>query len=159
MNSTSPAQDDIRMIRLQWGLRLAGAAMILFFLAGAIAVLADIDALISEDSGILGKLLAWTDHEGHEYILMLSAIYISWGAFVVAAANDPLRNRLMVDFAIVGNLAHMAVMTAMAVFDSSHTAHLLGDVPLGLLLPIGLAFLWLPVRRAVPRVHSSVPHH
>ncbi|MFE7720372.1 DUF6632 domain-containing protein [Nocardia rhizosphaerihabitans] len=143
----STTSQDVRIVRLQWGLRIGGAAMILFFVIAAIGVLTNYHAMINENGGLLGELTAWSDHDGHEYALMIAVIYIVWGAFVWRAARDPLRHRLMVEFTIVGNFAHLGVMGLMAIFDSTHTAHLLGDVPLGLLLPIILTILWLPVRQ------------
>lgn len=127
-------------------LRVGGAAMVAFFVAAAAAVLLDVNSLIDESAGVLGRLGAWSDHEGYEYVLMLSAIYIVWGIFVWRAAADPLANASLVQFTIAGNFAHMAVMGAMALTDDEHRLHLVGDVPLGLALPIALLWAW---RRAV----------
>lgn len=132
--------------RLQRVLRIGGAAMMLFFTMAAVAVVLDVRTLIDESGGTLGKLGAWSDHEGHEYILMLAAIYIVWGAFVWRAARDPLANASMIQFTIAGNLSHLGVMALMAITDDTHTTHLAGDVPFGLILPLVLLWAWHPVR-------------
>lgn len=157
MTTTSHQLGAARLRRLQWALRIGAATMILFFAFAAVNVLIDNLAVINENASTFGRLAAWSDSEGHEYVLMMSAIYIVWGAYVWAAAKDPVDNRLMVEFTIVGNFAHMAVMALMAILDPTHTAHLLGDVPLGLLLPITLTILWLPVRRSLPANEPNRP--
>ncbi|WP_280339636.1 DUF6632 domain-containing protein [Nocardia neocaledoniensis] len=132
-------------------MKVLGAAMAVFFGAAALGLLLDVDPLLAEDSGTLGSLLAWTAHGGNEYLYMLSVIYVCWGAYVWAASNDPITNRFFIDFTIVTNFAHMGVMALMAAVDSSHSMHLIGDIPLGFTLPIALTILWLPVRRSIYR--------
>lgn len=140
----------VALRRLQLVLRIGGAAMMLFFTMAALAVVLDVRTLIDESAGTLGRLGAWSDHDGHEYILMLAAIYIVWGAFVWRAASDPLANASMIQFTIAGNLTHMGVMALMAITDGSHTLHLAGDVPFGIILPVALLWAWHPVRTLLP---------
>lgn len=143
MNPTSD-----QLWRLQLVLRIGGAMMVAFFTGASIAVLLNITPLIDESAGTLGSLLAWSETEGYEYVLMLSVIYIVWGAFVWRAANDPLANRSMIEFTILGNFAHLGLMGVMAIADPKHIAHLWGDVPFGLILPIALLIVWRPFHRA-----------
>lgn len=126
--------------------------MILFFSVALVSLLAHIDFAVANTSAV-GKLVAWSHHGGSEYAIMIAVIYIVWGVYVVAASNDPIRHRLIIEFTIIGNLAHMTAMAIMAIADHQHRAHLVGDVPLGLVIPIALTALWLPVRgRSLPDV-------
>lgn len=141
------ATETTQIRRVQFALR-AGAVLVgIFFTLALVGVLARLEAT-DESSGTLGGLVSWTTDEGQEYVVMIAAIYLAWAAFMWIAARDPLHNKAMVEFTIVGNFVHLGVMAIMAVADSAHRAHLLGDVPLGLGLPIVLTVLWLPVRKA-----------
>jgi hypothetical protein len=144
-NTGLTAQAQLR--RVQTTLRAAAVLVGIFFTVALVSVLTQADAA-DESSGLLGRLAAWSDDEGQEYVVMIAAIYLTWAVFMWIAARDPLHNRAMVEFTIVGNFVHLGAMAIMAIADSSHRAHLLGDVPLGLVLPIVLTVLWLPVRKS-----------
>lgn len=144
--STAP---DRALRELRLVLRAGGAAMILFFTLAAAAVLLDVEAAIDESGSLLGRLGAWSDGEGYEYILMLAGIYITWGVFVWRAARDPLANASLIGFTIAGNVVHLGIMGVMALVDHDHVAHLVGDVPLGLALPAVLWWAWNRVPEAV----------
>ena len=77
---------------------------------------------------------------------MLSAIYVVWGAFLWVAARAPLEHRLFIDFTIVANLAHAAVMAVQSFTYQGEHAHLWGDVVILFAVAGVLAALWLPVR-------------
>lgn len=138
--------DETQIRRVQFVLRSGAVLVGMFFTFALVGVLAQSQAT-DESSGILGRLLAWSDDEGQEYVVMIAAIYLAWAAFMWIAARDPLHNQAMIEFTIVGNFVHLGVMAFMAIADSSHRAHLLGDVPIGLALPIVLTIVWLPVRK------------
>lgn len=150
---TTPTTDPIfetRLRRLQTTLRISAVLVGIFFTIALVSVAADAD-ITRESGGLLGKLASWSEDDGQEYVVMIAVIYLTWAAFMWIAARDPLHNRAMVEFTIVGNFVHLGAMAIMALADADHRAHLLGDVPLGLALPIVLTVLWLPVRSAAAK--------
>jgi hypothetical protein len=95
---------------------------------------------------LLYRLFAW-GHVGDAEEQMLAAVYVVWGVFLWIAAREPLEHRLFIDFTIVANLAHAAVMAVQSFTYHGEHAHLWGDVVILLAVMVVLAALWLPVRR------------
>jgi hypothetical protein len=147
MMTSASTTEETQIRRVQFVLRAGAVLVAIFFTIALVVVLGQLDAG-DESSGTLGELVAWSSDEGQEYVVMIAAIYLAWAAFMWRAARDPLHNRAMVEFTIVGNFVHLGAMAVMAIGDASHRAHLLGDVPIGLALPIVLAIVWLPVRNS-----------
>lgn len=121
-------------------LRLAAVAMIVVF---TLLFLASVTRTDSPE--LLYRLFAW-GHVGDAEEQMLSAIYVVWGAFLWVAARAPLEHRLFIDFTIVANLAHAAVMAVQSFTYEGEHAHLWGDVVILFAVMGVLAALWLPVR-------------
>jgi hypothetical protein len=95
---------------------------------------------------VLGRLFDWGGG-GDEIAVMFSIVYIVWAIFLFASARDPIANRLFLDFNLVANGAHFAVMLAMAVTMPDERQHIAGVVALGVITTVPLAACWLPVRR------------
>jgi hypothetical protein len=133
---------------LRFGLRFVGWGWTLFF----IAILANelVQPPLWRRDSLLGLLTLW-GHGGHEYLLMLCAINIPLGIFLILSARDPSSNRTFIDFAVVANGVHLTSMLAMAIADPAQHMNLVGDVPAGLLPTLVLGVLWLPVRRTQTR--------
>jgi hydrogenase/urease accessory protein HupE len=90
----------------------------------------------------------WGHPHGHPaYERMIVAIYLSLGVCLIAAARDPLKHAILIDFTILSSVAHGAVMTYDAVAQDGELVHLAGDVPLLLVLAAALA-VWHPRRLA-----------
>ena len=86
------------------------------------------------------------------YERMIIAIYFALGVCLIPAALDPERHVILIDFTILSSLLHAAVMTYDSFAQEHEMTHLVGDVPVLLLLAAALIWLhprWL--RQAVPR--------
>lgn len=127
---------------LQVTLRSIGALMVAVFVATLLAVLLDARWIIDESSGLIGGLAAWSDTEGHEYLVIMALTYIPWGLYLWRAAEDPAAHRSLISFTAVSNLVIGLGMAVMAVVDSDHRLHLLGDVPFTLVLSGVLLWAW-----------------
>lgn len=60
------------------------------------------------------------------YEFMIGGIYIAWGIVMVIASIHPKKNKLFIDFTILGNLFHTAVMVYFGIMEQP--THLYGDV-------------------------------
>ncbi|MEX2027978.1 MAG: DUF6632 domain-containing protein [Candidatus Curtissbacteria bacterium] len=60
------------------------------------------------------------------YEFMIGGMYIAWGIVMVAASKEPLKHKLFIDFTILGNLFHTAVMIFFGIVEQP--MHLYGDV-------------------------------
>jgi hydrogenase/urease accessory protein HupE len=88
----------------------------------------------------------WGHPHGHPpYERMIIAIYVSLGACLIAAARDPLRHAILIDFTILSSILHGAVMTYDAFAQEHELTHLVGDVPL--LFVVAAVFLIYHPRR------------
>ena len=128
--------------RLTTVIRVIAVIFIVFF---SIALVAS--ATKTQAPGLLNELFAWGSI-GDAEEMMISAIYIVWGAFLWAAAKDPLAHRFFIDFTVAANAAHFGLMFIQAIVMEGEHRHLVGDVLVGWLLLLGLALAWFPVRRA-----------
>ncbi|MGV8744124.1 DUF6632 domain-containing protein, partial [Pseudomonas aeruginosa] len=69
--------------------------------------------LLGPDAGrLLVRLVPWGDQQGggQHYELMISTIYLVWGAFLWSAASQPFRHRLFIAFTVAANDAHFGLM-------------------------------------------------
>jgi hypothetical protein len=81
----------------------------------------------------------WSHPHGHPaYERMIVAIYMSLGVCLIAAARDPLKHAILIDFTILSSVAHGGVMTYDAIAQDGELAHRVGDVPLLLVLAVVL---------------------
>lgn len=105
--------------------------------------------------GVLIRIFRWTYHPAEfPPAAMLGAIYVVWGFFIWRSARNPMANSMFVDFTVVGNAAHGAIMIYMAISMPGMVEHLYTDT---LLLELGvpiLLVLWLPVRNCRPAAGS-----
>jgi hypothetical protein len=79
--------------------------------------------------------------------VMLSTVYVVWAIFLFRSARAPLAHRLFLDFNLIANAAHFAVMLLMAIAMPDEHRHTVGVLALGLISTVPLAACWLPVRR------------
>lgn len=94
----------------------------------------------------LEALLRWGPGGGEQYEEMIAAIYVVWGCFLLRAGRDPLANELFLDFTACANVAHIGLMTLMAVVNKGDRIHLVGDV-LGAWLVLGpFIYIWTRVK-------------
>ena len=88
------------------------------------------------------------------YERMIIAIYFSLGICLVAAANDPERHVLLINFTILSSILHGAVMTYDSFAQEHEMTHLVGDVPI--LYALAAILIWLhPWRWAAATVSVS----
>ena len=85
--------------------------------------------------------LVWQDGRTNESVpWMLKAMYISLAICMVMGAKDPVRNVIIIDYAMISSIVHGLVMLWFAVKLHHEHAHLWGDVPMLLILAIVLFF-------------------
>jgi hypothetical protein len=78
------------------------------------------------------------------YERMIIAIYFALGVCLVAAALDPERHVILIDFTILSSLLHGAVMTYDSFAQPHEMTHLVGDVPV--LFVLAGVLIWLHPR-------------
>jgi hypothetical protein len=82
----------------------------------------------------------WHWGVGHShYFPMILGVYATLGIFLILGSRDPLANRSLIWFAVWSSVVHALVMAASAVSDPAETGHLVGDVPILLLIAAVLA--------------------
>lgn len=140
-SATIQAARDHTTGRLTVTLRLLGALFVAFFGLAFTVVASEVPV-----EGTLAELTRW-GHDGSAYELMITSIYVVWGAFLWRAAKDPLQNRSFLDFTLVANAVHFSVMFAAGVLVDGEHLHLVGDVLVGWIAVLALAAVWLPARR------------
>ncbi|MBF6439607.1 DUF6632 domain-containing protein [Nocardia cyriacigeorgica] len=79
--------------------------------------------------------------EQPEYEQMIAVIYAVLGAFLIRASRDPLGHLSLIWFTVWSSLAHGTVMAWHAAYNLSEWQHLVGDVPVLVLVAITLAVL------------------
>ncbi|MCP5068257.1 MAG: hypothetical protein GY946_16975 [bacterium] len=73
----------------------------------------------------------WGHPHGHApYERMIISIYVSLGICMIVASRDPLKNAIIIDFAILSSILHGGVMTYDSFAQDGELMHMLGDVPL-----------------------------
>jgi hypothetical protein len=80
----------------------------------------------------------------HPYLPMLLVVYFAWAILMIRGAKDPLGARSLVDFGVLANLLHAAVMIPLAFLAPNEHAHLWADVPL-LLALCAVLWIWRPI--------------
>jgi hypothetical protein len=133
---------------LVWIMRLNAVLYLTFFTFALVGTLGEVLGLLSPGavgSGIICRV-RW-GQGGQAYEMMISALYLVWGIFLLTAARAPLRNRTFLDFTIAGNIAHFGAMFLEAVLMPNETSHLTGDVLIFPALLVLLIAAWAPLRR------------
>ena len=86
----------------------------------------------------------WTWHTGQsDYLQMILGVYATLGIFLIRAAKNPLDNLSLIWFAVWSSVVHGLIMAAQALAQPEHRGHLLGDVPVLLVIAAVLGFLTL----------------
>ncbi|HEY2992955.1 MAG TPA: DUF6632 domain-containing protein [Methylomirabilota bacterium] len=84
----------------------------------------------------------WTWGQGHShYLMMILGIYATLGVFLLMAARDPLRHASLIWFTVWSSVVHALIMAGQAMTDAGERGHLLGDVPVLLLIAVVLGGL------------------
>ena len=83
---------------------------------------------------------AWTP-EQPAYLQMIWGIYATLGVFLLMAAGDPLRHASLIWFTVWSSIVHALIMAGQAMTDAGERGHLLGDVPVLLLIAVVLGVL------------------
>jgi len=145
------ATHQIKISRFSLVAKFMGISFLLFFAGAALLIFLNIPAILLqfEWGKFLLRLVRWGElHGGGEhYELMISAIYIVWGWFLLKAANEPLKNYMFFEFTMVANIAHFGAMFVMGLAMTHESPHLIGDVFLGWVLLFIYIYFWLPVRK------------
>lgn len=81
----------------------------------------------------------WIPHQ-QNYELMIVAIYVTLGIFLIMAAKNPLQNLSLIWFTVWSSFVHGGLMLIQSLVSIEH-GHLLGDVPALLIIAIILAIL------------------
>ncbi|AIV66086.1 putative membrane protein [Burkholderia pseudomallei] len=140
-------------------IRLLGVSFVLFFGAAIVTILLGIDHRATGDPiGLLVlRLVRWGGvHGGGEhYELMISTVYVVWGAFLWKAADAPFEHALFLDFTVVANVAHFGLMFVQGLTMPGEHLHLVGDVALGWLALALFAATWLPARGNTRKRHTA----
>lgn len=85
--------------------------------------------------------LVWQDNRTNESIpSMLKAMYLALSICLVWGAREPLKNAIIIDYVIVSSWLHGLVMLYYAIVLHWERAHLLGDVPMLLIIAVVLMF-------------------
>ena len=88
------------------------------------------------------------------YAWMLVAMYVAWAILMIRGAGDPIANKAIVDYGILANLLHGAVMFVQSFVYVHEMQHLWGDVPL-LFVICAVLWIWHPARVAVGTATGS----
>jgi hypothetical protein len=87
----------------------------------------------------------WAWHEGSpaasDYFLMIVGVYATLGIFMIRAAKDPAANASLIWFVVWSSVVHAAVMAWEAMRNPAMQGHLIGDVPILLIVAIVLGLL------------------
>ena len=154
------ANHQIQISRFSFVAKLMGYSFILFFAGAALLIFLNIpDILLQFEWGkFLVRLVRWGSlHGGAEhYELMISAIYIVWGWFLLKAAKEPLKNYMFFEFTMVANIAHFGAMFVMGLVMTHESPHLIGDVLLGWVILLIYIYFWWPVRKIYKSDHNLI---
>jgi hypothetical protein len=97
----------------------------------------------------------WAWHAGapyeSQYFMMIVAVYITLGVFLLNASRNPLAHRSLIWFTVWSSIVHAGVMGVQSM-PAAHAGHRVGDVPALLLMGIVLGGLlvWSDDRQAKP---------
>ncbi|SVB31215.1 uncharacterized protein METZ01_LOCUS184069 [marine metagenome] len=76
-----------------------------------------------------------------EYQQMILGVYATLGVFLVLASRDPSQHRSLILFTAWSSLVHGGIMLVQAIRDTAEHGHLLGDVPVLIIVGIVLILL------------------
>ena len=91
----------------------------------------------------------WAWHEGspaaNDYFMMIVGVYATLGIFLIRAAKDPLANASLIWFTVWSSVVHAGIMAVQSMTEPMRMGHMMGDVPVLLLVAIVLALLMVRV--------------
>ena len=94
----------------------------------------------------------WAWHEGspasNDYFLMIVGVYATLGIFMIRAAKDPAANASLIWFVVWSSVVHAAVMAWESMRNPMMQGHLVGDVPILLVVAVALGLLMGRTRTA-----------
>jgi hypothetical protein len=102
----------------------------------------------------------WAWHAGapyeSQYFMMIVAVYVTLGVFLLNASRNPLAHRSLIWFTVWSSIVHAGVMAVQSM-PAAHSGHRHGDVPALFLagIVLGGLLVWSDNRRAKP-LGSSV---
>jgi hypothetical protein len=89
----------------------------------------------------------WAWHSGapyqSDYFMLIVGVYATLGVFLLNAARNPQANLSLIWFTVWPSVVHAAIMAVQSFGGGHHMGHLLGDVPVLLLVAIILSALVL----------------
>ena len=134
--------EQVRTQRLSVALKVIS----IFFMSFVVfAILVIIDSPLVSEGSVIAALGRWHPFN-KAYEIMIATVYIVWGIMLWRASKNPSDHKSLIEFTIWGNLAHAAVMLALALLLEGELIHAIGDVLiLGL---VGGVLLWLRPRGA-----------
>ncbi|AQZ81196.1 hypothetical protein BUM88_06020 [Acinetobacter calcoaceticus] len=142
---------QIKISRFSLAAKFMGISFLLFFAGAALLIFFNIPVILLqfEWGKFLVRLVRWGELQGggELYELMISAIYIVWGWFLLKASNEPLKNYMFFEFTMIANIAHFGAMFVMGLVMTHESPHLIGDVFLGGVMLLIYIYFWLPVRK------------
>jgi len=91
----------------------------------------------------------WTWGPGHShYLVMILGLYATLGVFLLIASRDPLAHASLIWFTVWSSVVHALIMAGQEMTDGRERGHLLGDVPVLIVVAVALAALMPRGRRA-----------
>lgn len=121
------------------GVFLTAFGVVSVVLFGGLFVLTATDAPVMQDGGAL-RFMRWDVLSKHVE-LMIEAVYLVWGVFLLRAARRPTAYLSFIDFTIWANAAHGLVMVLQAFTLHGFMYKMATDVAYCLVLAGGLALL------------------
>src|SRR5262245_30781729 len=84
----------------------------------------------------------WAWGHGHShYLMMILGVYATLGVFLIVASKNPPAHTSLIWFTVWSSLVHAVIMAVQALTDGTERGHLIGDVPVLLVVAIVLAAL------------------
>lgn len=77
----------------------------------------------------------------YESEMMLVAVYATLGVYLIKASRNPMEHKSLIWFAVWSSVVHGLVMLVMALIDPMERTHLVGDVPILLIIAAVIAYL------------------
>lgn len=78
---------------------------------------------------------------------MIAIVYIIWGSYLVRAARNPFENELFLDFSVTANVAHISLMTFMAIYNDQDRIHLIGGILAAWLVLGPFTYVWTRAKK------------
>ena len=84
----------------------------------------------------------WAWGHGHShYLMMILGVYATLGVFLLLASKNPAAHTSLIWFTVWSSVVHAVIMAVQALTDAAERGHLIGDVPVLLVVAIVLAAL------------------